>query len=67
MIDRIAVWALALKTKLSSERGQDMMEYALITGGIGIALVGALAIISPTLIESWFQGLADAISDSIIK
>jgi len=40
MIGRIVVWALRLK----SERGQDVMEYALITGGIAIVLILAVVI-----------------------
>lgn len=42
MLDKLVVWALTLKAKLSSERGQDLMEYALITGGIAIVLIVAL-------------------------
>ena len=40
MIGRIVVWALRLK----SERGQDVMEYALITGGIAIVLIVAILV-----------------------
>ena len=46
MIDRITVWVLSAKAGISSrlhdERGQDLMEYALITGGIAIVLIVAL-------------------------
>jgi Flp pilus assembly pilin Flp len=44
VIDRIVVWALRLK----SERGQDIMEYAILTGGIAVALLVALAIFAGT-------------------
>jgi Flp pilus assembly pilin Flp len=44
MIDRIVVWALSLKARASEERGQDIMEYAILTGGIAVALLVALAI-----------------------
>ena len=42
MIDRIVVWALTLKARASEERGQDIMEYAILTGGIAVALTAAL-------------------------
>jgi Flp pilus assembly pilin Flp len=66
MIDKLVVKFLVLKMWLRDERGQDLMEYALITGGIGIALLGALAVLTPG-IKDWFQSLADAVADSIIK
>jgi len=42
MLDKLVVFVLSLKAKLSSERGQDVMEYAVITGGIAIVLVVAI-------------------------
>jgi Flp pilus assembly pilin Flp len=42
VIDRIVVWALTLRERARGERGQDVMEYALITGGIAIALIVAI-------------------------
>jgi Flp pilus assembly pilin Flp len=42
MLDKLVVKLLTLKAWLSSERGQDLMEYALITGGIAIVLIVAL-------------------------
>ena len=44
MIDRVVVWALTLKARARGERGQDVMEYALITGGIAIALIVAILV-----------------------
>jgi len=50
MIDRIVVWALTLRERASSERGQDVLEYAMLGGliAMGILLIvgaftGALA------------------------
>jgi Flp pilus assembly pilin Flp len=43
VIDRIVVWALTLKAPARGERGQDIMEYAILTGGIAVALLAALA------------------------
>ena len=62
MIDRIVVWALSLKAKLSSERGQDIMEYAILTGGIAVALVAALAIFTPYL-DGWFTAMGEFFAD----
>jgi Flp pilus assembly pilin Flp len=57
MIDRIVVWALTLKARASSERGQDLVEYGLLTGGIAIALIAAVALFSGAA-EGWFNSLA---------
>jgi len=54
MIDRIVVWALRLK----EERGQDLMEYAIITGSIAVVLIAALAIFTPAL-TTWWTALGD--------
>lgn len=50
MIDRVVVWALTLRERASSERGQDVLEYAMLGGliAMGILLIvgaftGALA------------------------
>jgi len=64
MIDRIAVWALSLKARASDESGQDLTEYALITGGVAIALIAAVAVFSGAVgawfeaLGGWFSGLA---------
>jgi len=59
MIDRIVVWALRL---LKSERGQDLVEYALITGGVAIALIAAVLVFS-TAVDAWFVALAGWFAD----
>ena len=43
MIDRIVVWALTLRERARSEHGQDIMEYAILTGTIAAVLALALA------------------------
>jgi len=58
MIDRIVVWALSLKGRARGERGQDIMEYAILTGGIAIALIVALALFTDAL-DGWFQAVGD--------
>jgi Flp pilus assembly pilin Flp len=58
MIDRIVVWALSLKTRASEERGQDIMEYAIITGSIAVVLVGSLLLFTDNL-DGWFEAMGD--------
>jgi len=58
MIDRIVVWALRLR----DERGQDIMEYAILTGGIAIALLAALAYFTGDL-QGWFTAMGDFFAD----
>jgi Flp pilus assembly pilin Flp len=58
MIDRIVVWALRLK----SERGQDIMEYALLGGFIAVAfVVAALA----TPLGDAMRVMTDAIAECV--
>jgi len=57
MIDRIVVWALTLPYRVREkrgERGQDLVEYALITGGVGLALVG-VAILFKDAVDAWWD------------
>ena len=53
MIDRIVVWVMTLKGRASEERGQDLMEYAIITGSIAVVLIAALAIFTPAMTDWW--------------
>ena len=58
MIDKLVVKLLTLKMRLSDERGQDIMEYAILTGGIAIALVTALAFFT-TKLDGWFTAVGN--------
>jgi Flp pilus assembly pilin Flp len=42
MLDKLVVKLMVFKMRLSDERGQDVMEYAILTGGIAVVLVLAL-------------------------
>jgi len=56
---KLYVW---LKDLLRSERGQDMVEYALITVVISVAIVlVALAVLAPEF-KTWADNLATCIS-----
>ena len=59
MIDRIVVWALTLPYRVREERGQDLVEYALITGGIGLMVIGA-TLVFRTAVTDWFTAAAGA-------
>jgi len=58
MIDRIVVWAMSLKARASEERGQDIMEYAILTGSIAVALVVAVAFFTGAL-NGWFTAMGN--------
>jgi len=46
-----------LRSLVKSERGQDLTEYALITGGVAIAAVIAVALLG-TAFSTWFTDMA---------
>jgi len=56
MIDRIVVWALTLPHRVREERGQDIMEYAILTGSIAVALVLAVVLFTDDL-AGWFTAM----------
>jgi len=53
MIDRIVVWALTLPYRVREERGQDLVEYALITGGVGLMVIAATILFRDAVIAWW--------------
>ena len=53
---RIYVYAIELLRRLKDERGQDLTEYALITGGVGI-LVAAAALLLGGAFKQWFTDM----------
>ena len=61
MIDRIVVWALTLKVRLSSERGQDMIEYAMLGGLIALAIIAVGVLGFKGAITDMFTGIGDCI------
>ena len=58
---KLYVW---LKDLLRNERGQDMVEYALITVLISVAIVLATLLILPGAFTTWANGVSSCISDS---
>jgi len=57
MIDRIVVWALTLPYRVREERGQDLVEYALITGGVGLCLI-AVTVLFKDAVAAWWTAAA---------
>jgi len=57
MIDKLVVKLLTLKMRLSDERGQDLAEYALLTGGVAIAVMAGVIVFGGA-IHTWFDTLA---------
>ena len=49
MLDKLVVKLMVFKMRLSDERGQDVMEYAILTGGIAVALVVALVLFTDNI------------------
>jgi len=64
MIDKLVVFVLSLKAKLSSERGQDLMEYALLTGGIAILVIVGIGVFAAGM-DQWFDDLADWVGTNL--
>ncbi len=57
---KLYIW---LKDLLRAERGQDMVEYALITVVISAAIVLATILILTPAFANWANNLADCITD----
>ena len=57
MIDRIVVWVLRLK----SERGQDVVEYAMLGGLIALAIIAVGVAFFSGAIEDMFTGIGNCI------
>jgi len=60
---RIYVWTTDLLRRLKDERGQDLTEYAVITGSIAVASLAA-ALLAGAAFAGWF-GRLDAWVDTL--
>ena len=52
-----------LRVKFASKKGQGMVEYGLILGGIAVAVVAVIALFGPAL-SAFFQTLIDYLTDN---
>jgi len=59
MIDRIVVWVLTLPYRAREERGQDLVEYALITGGVGLMVIAATVLFRENIVAWWGKAAAE--------
>jgi Flp pilus assembly pilin Flp len=57
MLDKLVVKLMVFKMRLSDERGQDLAEYALLTGGVAIVVAVGVAFFGGKL-NDWFNALA---------
>jgi len=60
MLDKLAVKLLTLKMWLSDERGQDVVEYGLLAGFIGLALAAAFLLFTP-LMDNFASAIANCV------
>jgi len=56
MIDRIVVWVMSLKARAREERGQDLVEYAVLTGSIAILVIVGAGLFGAG-VDAWFDKL----------
>ena len=56
MIDKLVVKLLTLKMWLSDEHGQDVLEYAVLSGTIAILVIGAATLFGEG-VDAWFDKL----------
>ena len=61
MIDKLVVLVLSLKAKLSSERGQDLIEYAMLSGLIAAAIIAVGVLVFSGALTSMATGISDCI------
>ncbi len=56
--------ALLLQSLLTDESGQDLIEYALVAGLVGLAAVGAMSGLS-TKISTAFNNVGNSLTSSV--
>ncbi|MBM3926537.1 MAG: hypothetical protein FJ320_11275 [SAR202 cluster bacterium] len=62
MVKLVAFGVAKLFGKLRGEDAQDAFEYLLIVGGVGVAVVAAVVLATPGLIDPVIDGTCNAIS-----
>ena len=63
MIDRIVVWALRLR----SERGQDLIEYAMLGGLIALAIIAVGVLGFSGALNDMFTGIGTASTSTPVQ
>jgi Flp pilus assembly pilin Flp len=65
MLDKLVVKLMVLKMRLDDERGQDVMEYSILSGVIALALIAALVLFRGQVVN-FFGRLGTAV-DGLVK
>jgi Flp pilus assembly pilin Flp len=61
MLSRVIVGVRGIAARYTGERGQDLIEYALLAGIIAAAIVGVGAAVLTGALSSMAQGIANCI------
>ena len=65
MIDKLVVFVLSLKAKLSSERGQDLLEYAILSGTLALVVLVGVGLFA-TSMSDWFENFGEWINANLL-
>ena len=60
---KLYVWMKGLTDRIREERGQDMVEYALITAIMAVIIVGVLFIALQGALNNWVDNIAALIEN----
>ena len=60
---KLYVWLKDMASRAREEAGQDMVDYALLTGIMAIIILAVLFGVLNGALQGWVNGVADAIAD----
>jgi Flp pilus assembly pilin Flp len=61
---RVVTWIHEAKAAARRERGQTLLEYALIVGFISVAAIGAMILLAPAIAPA-FQAVTDVLEEHV--
>jgi Flp pilus assembly pilin Flp len=65
MLDKLVVFVLSLKAKLSSERGQDLLEYAILSGTLALVVLAGVGLFAGSM-DKWFTDFGTWIETNLL-